>query len=158
MSNRVREIAMNNRVINPKSQKKKTLRKAISAALCVILLLQAVPAEALVAPGENAPETGSQVDGPLRALEPTIAELVEPEAERGHEAPYIVEECVGLREQASKTFRKSDGTSVALAYPTPVHFKPPGGEEWVDLDLTLRQTDRGYETRPRRSAWCYRRT
>ena len=45
----------------------------------------------------------------------------------------VLEEDVSLRDENIKHFKLSDGTTKAVAYATPVHYKDSEGN-WIDID------------------------
>lgn len=87
----------------------------IAVFLVVLMIVQSVPVLALDSIGESSDINGSPVDT-------AVSE------------PYIEYEDASLRDEATKHFRLSNGTNLAVRYNRPVHALDDNGE-WVDIDL-----------------------
>lgn len=59
------------------------------------------------------------------------------------EKAHILEELEDKRQESSKSFKMSDGTTVTADYGTPVHFKENG--KWVQYDNSLKNADDNQE-------------
>lgn len=100
------------------------LVKALSVFLTLIMVFQAIPAEAAESVTSNAfvMDESSEDSGETAINADAIGEIIE------------------KRTANTKQFRMSDGSYVAVAYDEPVHFTDSDGK-WVDIDNSLQ-----YET------------
>ena len=98
----------------------KTLQRALSFLLTLVLVFQLLPLNAFAAADE-------QAQGILDELNWDMPKPEEPD---------VVGEIEELRDHTSKQFRLSDGSFAAVNYGIPVHYRDDN-ENWVDVDNTL---------------------
>ncbi len=97
------------------------LKKLLSILLVLALMVQLLPAGVFADSGEK---------------------TAEPNAEQEY---TVLGEKAALREEHVKHFSLSDGQSIAVSYPLPVHYGENGA--WQQIDNTLVDAGEGYENK-----------
>ena len=133
---------------------KNTIIKIISMLLIVVMLCQMAPLPVFAAQkeleaGETASEKVVSEKIPADNGKENISEYENQDVIEGgdlsaydyRDADVMYEE-TGLREDCSKHFRMSDGSSIAVQYDTVIHYRDQDGS-WTDIDNTLRKNAAG---------------
>lgn len=116
--------------------------KTLAVILSVILLVQTMPAGAVLSDDESLAQypisDSASIWQPLSDEEATAAGTVDPTAEDNHNhAPSpIVGEIDELRDEYATHFRHEDGTNTVALYADPVHYQDSAGK-WHAIDNTL---------------------
>lgn len=110
-------------------KKARSKYRILSVIMTVLVLLVSLPTYAFATLIDNTNEVYS-------SEEASIDTAIDSEKEASKAELLVLEELVPLREENVKHFKLSDGTTKAVAYASPVHYKDADGN-WIDIDNSL---------------------
>ncbi len=106
-------------------EKARSKYRILSVIMAILILLVSLPTYAFA----------TLIDDTSEASNTSVSED-DTETSFSKSEVLVLEEDVSLREENIKHFKLSDGTTKAVAYASPVHYKDADGN-WIDIDNSL---------------------